>query len=135
MTYAGFWLRLVAYLIDWVIVEVVVWAATFVVAAGGSDEETMNLVAGGIGLLLGLLYWAILESSPRQATLGKMAVGLKVTDLQGNRISFARAIGRTLAKLLSTLIFMIGWLMAGWTEKKQGLHDKIAGTLVVKKGA
>ena len=77
----------------------------------------------------------MLESSANQATVGKMALGIQVTDLQGNRISFGRALGRTLAKILSGLILLIGYIMAAFTEKKQGLHDMIAGTLVVKKGA
>jgi uncharacterized RDD family membrane protein YckC len=64
-----------------------------------------------------------------------MAVGIKVTDLAGNRISFLRALGRYVAKIVSFAILLIGFLMVGWTEKKQGLHDMIAGTLVVKKGA
>ena len=61
-----------------------------------------------------------------------MALGLKVTDLQGKRISFARATGRHFAKLLSGMILLIGYIMAGLTERKQALHDMIAGTLVVR---
>jgi uncharacterized RDD family membrane protein YckC len=74
-----------------------------------------------------------MESSPQQATLGKMALGLKVTDLQGERLSFARATGRYFGKIVSSLILFVGFMMAGWTEKKQALHDIMAGTLVVKK--
>jgi uncharacterized RDD family membrane protein YckC len=74
-----------------------------------------------------------MESSARQATLGKMAVGIKVTDEAGARISFGRAVGRYFGKFVSTIILLIGFLMVAFTEKKQGLHDKLAGTLVVKK--
>jgi uncharacterized RDD family membrane protein YckC len=74
-----------------------------------------------------------MESAPQQATLGKMALGLKVTDLQGEPISFARATGRYFGKIVSSLIFFVGFMMTGWTEKKQALHDIMAGTLVVKK--
>jgi len=77
------------------------------------------------------LYYAVMESSTRQATLGKMALGLKVTDTEGNRISFARATGRYFGKFISGLIFMIGYIMAGFTAKKQALHDIIASCLVI----
>ena len=64
-----------------------------------------------------------------------MALGIQVTDLEGNRISFGKALGRNLAKIISALIFYIGFIMAAFTAKKQALHDMIAGTLVVKKGS
>jgi uncharacterized RDD family membrane protein YckC len=73
-----------------------------------------------------------LESSSMQATLGKMALGLKVTDLNGKQISFGKATGRYFAKIISAIILLIGFIMVAFTEKKQGLHDMIAGTLVVK---
>jgi uncharacterized RDD family membrane protein YckC len=73
-----------------------------------------------------------MESSSKQATLGKMALALKVTDLQGRRISFARATGRHFAKIISGMILLIGYIMAGFTERKQALHDMIAGTLVIR---
>ena len=76
------------------------------------------------------LYEALMESSSHQATLGKMIFGLKVTDLEGNRISFARATGRHFAKYASAMILGIGFIMAGFTERKQALHDMLAGTLV-----
>jgi uncharacterized RDD family membrane protein YckC len=78
------------------------------------------------------IYEAWMTSSDRQATVGKMAVGLKVTDLNGQRISFARATGRHFAKILSAMVLFIGYIMAAFTERKQGLHDILAGTLVVK---
>lgn len=86
-----------------------------------------------VSLVIYWLYYALLESSPAQATIGKMALGLRVTNLQGERISFLNATGRYFAKFISTIILLIGWLMAGFTEKKQALHDIIAGTLVLKK--
>ncbi len=83
--------------------------------------------------LFGLwLYFAILESSAWQGTVGKKVLGLRVTDLDGNRISFGRATGRFFAKLVSNFTFMIGYIMAGFTAKKQALHDMIAGCLVTK---
>ena len=131
MAYAGFWLRVVAAIIDGVIVEVGVTAIGLGIGMGMAGHG--QAAAGGlIGLVVGVLYFCGLESSARQATLGKMAVGIKVTDEAGNRISFGRALGRYFAKLLSAAILMLGFLMVAWTAKKQGLHDLIAGTLVVK---
>ena len=83
-------------------------------------------------MVVSWLYFALLESSPKQATLGKMALGIKVTDLDGNRISFGRATGRFFAKIISGVILMIGYIMAAFTAKKQALHDIIASTLVIK---
>jgi uncharacterized RDD family membrane protein YckC len=78
------------------------------------------------------LYAALMESSSKQATLGKMALGVRVTDLDGNRIGFGKATGRHFAKILSALILGIGFLMVAFTQRKQGLHDMLAGTLVMR---
>jgi uncharacterized RDD family membrane protein YckC len=89
-----------------------------------------------IQLLIGFVawvYWAVLESSPWRATLGKKLFGIEVTDLNGRRISFARATGRHFAKNISLLMLGIGFLMAGFTEKKQACHDILAGCLVLRK--
>ena len=93
--------------------------------------ETAYLIPT-VGTLLfgGWLYFALMESSTRQATLGKMALDMKVTDDEGNRISFGRATGRYFAKILSALILLIGFIMVAFTDRKRGLHDMIAGTLV-----
>jgi len=79
------------------------------------------------------LYFAGFESSRHQATPGKMAVGIIVTDLDGNAISLGKATVRHFAKWISGLVFSIGYLMVAFTEKKQGLHDMIAGCLVIRK--
>lgn len=141
--YAGFWLRVIAYLIDGTIVD----AATFLIGGSigmmgmgwrGGDAYmavAMGQTLGWLGPLLALLYWAGMESCPTQATLGKMAVGIQVTDLAGRRISFLRALARNLAKVLSALLLGFGFLMVAFTAHKQGLHDLIAGTLVVRKSA
>lgn len=134
--YAGFWLRLVADLID----TIIFWIINYFIdlAAGfqplGRNDEIQYIIWVFLwGTIVNWLYYALMESFGTQATLGKMALGLKVTDLNGNRISFSRATGRHFAKWLSVLIFSIGFFMIAFTEKKQGLHDMIAGTLVVKK--
>lgn len=77
------------------------------------------------------LYYALMTSSKSQATLGKMAVGVKVTDFNGERISFLRATGRYFSKIISEAILWIGYIMAGFTDRKQALHDFIASTYVV----
>jgi uncharacterized RDD family membrane protein YckC len=80
------------------------------------------------------LYFALMESSARQATIGKIALGLFVTDLQGRRLSFGRATGRFFAKIITGLVpLFIGYIMAGFTARKQALHDMIAGCLVLKR--
>ena len=82
-------------------------------------------------LILQWLYYALMESSSKQATLGKMALGIKVVDLNGDRVSFGKATGRYFGKIISGLILYIGFFMAGWTIKKQALHDIMAGCLVI----
>lgn len=152
VVYAGFWKRAAAYIIDVFvvgivggIVQVMLMAAFFGVGAGlGGDPASM--FSGGasiVGLLavylipLGLqaLYFAMFHASAKQATLGKMAIGIKVTDDYGQRISFWRGIGRYFATIISSLILLVGYIMAGFTERKRALHDMICGTLVVDQWA
>lgn len=121
--YAGFWIRFLAYIIDSLIIAVpiggVLWLA-------GISENTTN----GIGLLVGWMYSAVMESSEWQATVGKRVLGLWVTDEDGRRISFGRATVRHFAKIVSALVLFIGFIMVAFTDRKQGLHDKMASTLV-----
>jgi uncharacterized RDD family membrane protein YckC len=120
--YAGFWKRFVAYLIDGIILGIV-----GAILTSQMDEAA----AGTVTTILGWLYFAGMESSSRQATLGKSVLGIYVTDIDGNRISFLRATGRYFAKILSGLILGIGYIMAAFTARKQALHDMIASTLVL----
>jgi uncharacterized RDD family membrane protein YckC len=133
MEYSGFWRRFVAYVIDNILLSVVFWLLVLVLGGIGGDGGVFG--AYTLAAIGWLLYYAAMESSSNQATVGKMALGIKVTDLEGNRISFGRAVGRNLAKIISVLIFYIGFIMAAFTAKKQALQDMIAGTLVVKKGS
>jgi len=88
----------------------------------------------GLGILAQWLYFAYLESGEKQATWGKQAMNIYVTDLAGNRLSFGRASLRYFGKIISGLIpLFIGYIMAGFTERKQALHDMIASTLVLRK--
>jgi uncharacterized RDD family membrane protein YckC len=133
MEYAGFWRRFAAYIIDSILISVVFWLAVLILGAIADDGGV--IVAYILGTIGAFVYYAGMESSSNQATVGKIALGIQVTDLQGNRVSFGRALGRNLAKILSALILYIGFIMAAFTAKKQALHDMIASTLVVKKGS
>lgn len=155
--YAGFWLRFVAYLIDYIIIYC---AQAFIVvpvlgivginfasqaaASGGDLNEgdiiamvaTIIAAASAVALMifvLQVLYFSFMESSKYQGTVGKMALGLIVTDANGGKLDFTKALIRNLGKIVSSMILFIGYIMAGFTEKKQALHDMIASTLVVKK--
>ncbi len=131
MAYAGIWRRFAALLVDSLVVGVPFGLVfTFVLDL---EPGTDDLLAELLITVIALMYFAALESSPRQATIGKMALGIYVTGERGERISFLRALGRNLAKYLSSLILYIGFIMAAFTARKQALHDKIAKTLVLKR--
>ena len=139
--YAGFWRRAAALFIDLLILSVPTYFLAVMLsdnpAASTNTSETVQTHAMNVydmvSLLINWLYFSIMESSPRQATFGKQAVGIFVTDLAGNRISFGKATLRYFAKVLSSLTLLIGYLMAAFTERKQALHDFIANTLVLSK--
>ncbi len=105
----------------------------FLYGASTGTAEGAESVGQIAGILAGWIYYAALESSVKQATLGKTALSIKVTDMEGNRIGFGRATGRHFAKIISGIILLIGYLMIAFTEKKQGLHDMMAGCLVPNK--
>ncbi len=128
--YASIGIRGVAAMIDGIILRIM-GSAILIALAAINEVEAMALEFG-IEVLIGWLYYAVLESSPYQATLGKQTVGIRVTDLHGERLSFSRATGRHFAKWLSFFSFLVGFIMAAFTEKRQALHDLLAGTLVVK---
>jgi uncharacterized RDD family membrane protein YckC len=150
--YAGFWLRLVAAVIDRLILGIPLAPVAFLLIAS-AFPDLMHMrypmiivsILPRIILLLVIylmsswLYWALLESSTWQATLGKKALGLYVTDLAGNRPTFGRASGRFFAgrgigmiPSLGGLYYLIDCIMVGFTEKKQALHDMIASCLVMR---
>jgi uncharacterized RDD family membrane protein YckC len=145
VAYAGFWLRFVAYIIDAIILGIVGVGAFFPLFRANIHAFTSQnpwevytspsrplFAIRLLALMLSWIYYASMESSSWQATLGKKILGLKVTDLAGNRISFARASGRFFGKILSGMILGIGFLMAGFTRRKQALHDMLAGCLVLR---
>lgn len=152
--HAGFWKRVAAYILDAIILyipglliqkmmggDVAEAAMKQAQLAAPGDPEVLwaslshyyNTMMPAI-LILTVLYWlyfAVCESSTWQGTVGKLALGIRVTDMNGGRISFLRALGRYPAKYLSAIIFGIGFLMVAWTPRKQGLHDMIVSTLVL----
>jgi uncharacterized RDD family membrane protein YckC len=136
--YAGFWRRAVAICIDSIILGIIAWPLGLLPAmALMTDPDIASAIGKAAAAvvtraLLTWVYFAGMESSGWQATLGKKAIGLRVTDTSGARISFGRASGRFFGKLLSGLLFGLGFLMAAFTARRQALHDLLAGTLVVR---
>lgn len=125
LVYAGFWVRTAAYILDGILLAVVNFLLGLVLA-----EVVPNALESIIEVLLGACYFSLMEASENQATLGKMALGLKVGDHNGDTITLANAFGRYFAKIVSALILCIGFMMVGWDPKCQGLHDKMANTYV-----
>lgn len=131
--YGGFWIRLVAYIIDGILLGIAAGVIGAVTGGGMyGDLDHPNYSGSGVSIVVAWLYFALMESSERGATVGKMAVGLRVVTDQGQRLSFLHATGRYFAKFVSAIIMGIGFLMVAFTDRKRGLHDMIAGTLVVK---
>lgn len=139
--YAGFWRRFAAYIIDVVIVSYFLnslyWFLMNQVRIGSRQYDMQETAVGiafiPISIIVFWCYFSGLESSPLRATLGKLMLGIFVTDLNGQRISFGKATGRHFGKFISSFILTIGYLMAGFTEKKQALHDLMAGCLVLRR--
>src|SRR2546428_7005410 len=128
IAYAGFWRRLLAYMIDGTLLaglDLALYSTVHVLA-----PDTLDAVASvvRVAIAIGWAYFAVLESSPARGTLGKIALGLYVADVQGDPISFGRAVFRNAMKSVSWLVFGIGWVLAAFTPRKQALHDLLAGT-------
>lgn len=156
VVYAGFWKRLAAYMIDGLLVTITYYAVNTVLVLGGmvafgaasgfdsakwltSGADSMFILYTVLSYVMmgaiSLSYYAGFESSSMQATLGKLAVGIKVVDAQGRRLSRGRAIGRWFAAMLSYLSLYVGYLLIAFTDRKQGLHDMVAKTQVVDRWA
>jgi uncharacterized RDD family membrane protein YckC len=149
--YGGFWIRLLAHLIDHIILGAVAAPLFFIMVLPSivriaheaeqnqepSPEMILTIVSSAfvyiaLAFVGQWLYEALLTSSSWQGTIGKRVVRLKVVDEAGNRIGFGRATGRFFAKILSSMFFCIGFIMVGFTERKRGLHDMLAATVVMK---
>ncbi len=140
--YAGFWRRFVAFIIDFIVLKAT--ASILTLVTKGTFFYTPSFMPGVpdfgaimldptniLSIIIVWLYYTLLESSNKQATLGKMALGLVVTDMEGKRISLLRATGRHFGKIVSFMTMMVGFILAGITPRKQALHDIIAGCLVM----
>jgi uncharacterized RDD family membrane protein YckC len=145
VVYAGFWLRFVAAFVDGLLlmiilfVVIVIERAVFALGdaspgAAANQNPLLAFVLNLVNIVIIWLYFAKQESGPKRATPGKSLLGLQVTDLNGQRIGFGRATGRFFGKYISEIILFIGFMMAGFTERKQALHDIMAGCLVIKSG-
>lgn len=151
--YAGFWLRVWAFIIDAIVLSVVYLLLiipiydyfapypVFEFAGPGQVAEKSFIphewfevdFSQGILILIGIAYYAIMEASRFQASLGKMAMELKVTDTGGGRLTFSKAVLRNASKVLSSLLLMAGHVVVAFTKRKQALHDLIADALVMKR--
>lgn len=142
--YGGFWVRFVASIIDSIVIYIIHSISALVFFGTmfpmPQDPESMELEYFFSGhymgysifsLLLDVIYYAGMQSSSKQATIGKMAFDLKVVRTDGSRITFLRAVGRYFSKIVSAIILMIGYIMAAFDSRKQALHDKIADTMVI----
>jgi uncharacterized RDD family membrane protein YckC len=133
--YVGFWRRFFAVLIDFILVAIVLAITADVISQlvePAANQMVAERRASLLSIVVWWLYYALLESSPWQATPGKMVVGARVTDLAGMRISFLQATGRTFGKILSAIVLGIGFIMVAFNPRKQALHDAMVGTLVIK---
>lgn len=146
---AGFWLRLVAATIDAFLAPILAILAVLILLIplgvaglvtqtvhGHLPETVYRWYALGVALfalLSKLIYFAGFESSPLQATPGKLTLGLIVTDTDGRRLTFWRALARNFLKLVSLFTLYIGYILAGLTDRKQALHDMMSCCLVVRK--
>ena len=136
LEYAGFWSRVLASLIDTVLMCVVVLPILLSVY-GPEYFDSERLLAGPLDFLLTwvlpaiavILFWIYKEATP-----GKMALGMRVVDAtSGGRASTAQYVGRYCGYYVSILPFCLGLLWVGWDARKQGWHDKLAGTVVVRR--
>jgi uncharacterized RDD family membrane protein YckC len=143
-SFAGFWLRAFAYLFDTVLISLFfgliasLYPATFIKYPDAASTSLTSLpqltpIAFAITITATWFYYTMFEASVWQATPGKRVLRLYVADLDGKRVTFARAAARNFAKLISSLTFLVGYLVAGFTEKKQALHDILAGCLVLRR--
>lgn len=137
--YAGFWLRLIAAAIDAGILLIVIWLLGFVFSVDitapvhdGADFLNFRLFEL-TAIFSAWMYFAVMESATPQATVGKLFMGIYVTDIEGDRLVFSRASMRYWAKYLSVFTLLIGFLVAAFTRQKQALHDRVVKSLVLKR--
>ncbi len=137
--YAGFWLRLVAAVIDAGLLLILVWLLSLAFGVNitspvheGADFLNFRLFELS-ALFFAWLYFAVMESAVPQATVGKLFMGIYVTDMEGERLLFSRASIRYWLKYVTIFTFFIGFVMAAFNRQKQALHDKFVKSLVLKR--
>jgi uncharacterized RDD family membrane protein YckC len=139
MDYAPFWKRVVSYFIDGALLGIVSGIGSVVVGIIMAVDPTGVLAVlalfgyYGLMFIVSISYYAVMDSSPLQGTVGKLVLGMKVTDLEGRRIGLLTSVVRTLIKLFSGVFLLLPWLAAAFTEKKQAVHDMVAKTVVINK--
>ena len=126
--FGGFWIRFAAFIIDYALINLILLPLHILDLL---NQPVLLFYSAFFSFVSYWLYYAILHSSKWQATVGKMITGVIVVDKNGSRISFARATGRYFAEFLSAIFLAIGYMMAGWTPRKQALHDILAETYVI----
>ena len=146
--YAGFWKRVAAYFVDYMVftpILLICFALYVYFSPYTWDEIIYSYYYNPYvdpdyylfyllpSTIVGILYFCGMESSSKQATLGKMVLGIKVVDMNDKQISFGRALGRHFGKWISMLLCYIGFIMVGFTQKKQGLHDMLAAAQVINR--
>jgi uncharacterized RDD family membrane protein YckC len=134
VAFAGFWIRLVAYIIDCIILGIPLGILNIALRPSSNDPQSGHpALIFCITLIVEIAYFGGLWSSSVQATLGQKVCGLRVVSASDfSRISFVRGAGRFFGMILSGLILFIGFIMIAFTERKQGLHDMLAGTYVIR---
>jgi uncharacterized RDD family membrane protein YckC len=127
---AGFWLRVVAVIVDSALMMLLL--AVMMIGAAGVGEDLIEPTYW-LWVLISFLYWPVLESSAQRGTVGKMMLGLVVADIDGGKLPFLRSLLRNLAKIISAIPFYIGFFLAAFTARKQALHDLITKAVVLRK--
>lgn len=136
LNYAGFWIRAAAVFIDGLIVSAIIGVLAglgFILMYSNTNPESvvmLIILIYGVAIIGSVLYYVLMESSAKQGTLGKLAMGIKVGKQGGERITALNAFGRLLGRSLSGMILYIGYIMVAFDPKKQSLHDKLANTYV-----
>lgn len=125
-SYAGFWIRLAAALIDTLIIGIPASILQFGLIFATGSKSMMYVVQLAVVVLI------IYMNGIKGGTPGKLILGMRIVNEKGDYIGIPMAILRDIGKMLSTIILLIGYLMIAWDSRKQGLHDKIAKTFVVK---
>lgn len=131
--YAGFIKRLVANLLDSIIFAIILAPIATAIYMSKIDINKYKYAIGMIGYFMNILYFSIMERTNMRGTFGKYIVGIQVVDTNENPITFAHAVVRNMAKILNALTLGIGFLMCGFTKKKQTLSDKAAGIYVINR--